>query len=273
MMRAPPEPHGLRPQKFRLCLLALSVALALGRPHTAMAAAPALTVMVEDASEPFSRADGSGYANDLVRAAYQAAGVRLTLNVVPYARCKEYLKRAMVPACFAMSWSKDLDGTGIVFSHEPLFEVYADVFQKRGAPARLRSLADIPRGASLGIINGYEYPSQIARLEKKGITLQRSMDDGANLRMLAHNRLGATILMTSELDDIGGRLERGGAQNSVRFAFRSGLMKSYIAFNLKNPQGEMARDAFERGYRLITLSHEKDRIRRLWIARLRRGSP
>ena len=222
--------------------------------------------MVEDASEPFSRADGSGYANDLVRAAYRAAGVPVKLDVVPYARCKEYLKRAMTPACFSMSWSRDLDGRRIVLSREPLFEVYADVFQRNPARKELRSLADVRRGATIGIINGYEYPPAIAGLERSGVALQRSMNDQANLRMLTHDRLDAVILMTSDFGDVGRRLEWSESRDSVRFAFRSGLMRSYIAFNLENPQGRLAQGAFERGYRLITLSHEKDRIRQHWMA-------
>jgi hypothetical protein len=42
-------------------------------------------------------------------------------------------------------------------------------------------------------------------------------------------------------------------------------MQSYIAFNLRNPQGKMARDAFERGYRSARFHHEKDRIRQRWM--------
>jgi hypothetical protein len=268
-MRAPPHCLGLPPGRARLWLFAAALGLCLSPHRPALAASNLaisdLTIMVEDASEPFSRADGSGYANDLVRAAFAAAGVRVQFNVVPYARCKEALKRATVPACFAMSWSRDLEDTGIVFSREPLFEVRADVFQKRAAARPLRALTDLKRGATVGVINGYEYPRQIASLEQKGVALQRGMDDGANLRMLAHDRLDAVILMTSELDDIGRRLDRGEARRDVRFAFRSGLMQSYIAFNLRNPQGKMARDAFEGGYRSTIFRHEKDRIRRRWM--------
>ena len=268
MLHAPSEPHGL--PAFRPWFLGLCLVLSLLRPAHA---APELTILVEDASEPFSRADGTGYANDLVRAAYAAAGVPVKLNVVPYARCKEYLKRAMTPACFAMSWSRDLDNTGIIFSREPLFEVHADVFQRRYSARSLRSLADLGRGATLGIINGYEYSPQINTLERRGVVLQRNMDDAANLRMLAHNRLDAAILMTSDFDDVERRLDRGEARDAVRFAFRGGLMKSYIGFNLRNRQGALARDAFERGYRLISKSHEKDRVRRRWMAWSRRPPP
>jgi hypothetical protein len=245
---------------FRWWFLGLCLALMPLRPAHA---APELTIMVEDASEPFSRADGTGYANDLVRAAYAAAGVTVHLKVVPYARCKDYLKRALVPACFSMS--RDPNNTGIVFSREPLFEVHADIFQKRGARKPLHALADLQPSAAIGIINGYEYPAEIAGLEKRGVTLQRNIDDGTNLKMLAHDRLDAAVLMTSDFDDVGRRLDQGGAREAVALAFHGGLMKSYLAFNLKNPQGRLAQDAFERGYRLISNNREKERIRRRWM--------
>jgi polar amino acid transport system substrate-binding protein len=227
-------------------------------------AAPEITIMVEDASEPLSRADGSGYANDLVRAAYKAAGVKLTLNVVPYARCREFLKRALVPACFSMSWSSDLENTGIVFSHEPLFEVHADVFLNSLSPKHPKSLADFEPGSTVGIINGYEYPDEVHAMERAGVRLERNVNDSANLKMLAHNRLDAVILMTSEFDEMTRRRDTGGPRNIIKFGFRGGLMKSYIAFNLKNPQGKLARDAFEKGYSLIAASHETDRVRQNW---------
>src|SRR5579872_5704611 len=223
------SPHQLRsillvksPQAF----IALILFFVTGEVHRALAA-PEITIMVEDASEPFSRADGSGYANDLVRAAYKAVGVKLTLNVVPYARCKEFLKRAMVPGCFAMSSSKDLDNTGIVFSREPLFQVYADVFLNSASQRHPKSLADIPPRSTIGIINGYEYPDEVYEMEKAGIHLERNIDDSANLKMLAHNRLDAAILMTSDFENITRRRDTGGPRNLIRFAFRGEIGRAH----------------------------------------------
>jgi hypothetical protein len=47
-----------------------------------------LTIMVEDAAAPWSRSDGTGYANDVVVAAFKEMGVEIQLRVVPYSRCK-----------------------------------------------------------------------------------------------------------------------------------------------------------------------------------------
>src|SRR3954469_24463150 len=108
--------------RFSVCIAHLML---LSAPLGASAAT--VTIMAENASEPFSRADGSGYANDLVRAAFAAAGTDIRLDIVPYARCKTHLLRAMVPACLSMSAEPGLS-PDIAFSRLPLFTVYADVY-------------------------------------------------------------------------------------------------------------------------------------------------
>ena len=62
-----------------------------------------LKIMAEDAAEPFSRADGTGYANDVVKAAFHAVGVEIAFDVVPYARCKKDAEDGKIAACFSMS--------------------------------------------------------------------------------------------------------------------------------------------------------------------------
>lgn len=63
-----------------------------------------LTIMVEDAAAPWSGSDGTGYANDVVVAAFKEMGVEIQLRVVPYSRCKYLVLSGQVTACFNMSW-------------------------------------------------------------------------------------------------------------------------------------------------------------------------
>lgn len=223
-----------------------------------------LTVMAEDSSEPFSRADGTGYANDIVRAAFQAAHIDVKLDIVPYARCKKSLEQGTTPACFAMSWSPEFKGR-IAFSDRPLFEVYADVFRNRKALGKLARADDLPKGATVGIVNGYEYPDTIYRLANHGIVLERGVNEWAVLHMLALERLDWAVVMTSDFTDGSQRLREAGVKESVAYAFRSGTMKSYIGFSLINPQGEWARKTFNDGYDIIIKNHTRDRIREKWM--------
>src|SRR5258706_1006278 len=72
-----------------------------------------LQIMAEDAAEPFSRADGTGYANEIVKTAFHAAGVEIRFDVVPYARCKKDVDDGKVLACFSMSWDRGVEDTGV----------------------------------------------------------------------------------------------------------------------------------------------------------------
>ena len=120
----------------------LLVSVWISAPAGAHAAS--FTIMAEDASEPFSRGDGTGYANDIVKAAFQAAGFDVRLNVVPYARCKKSLEDGTTAACFSMSWIPEFKDR-IVFSDQPLYQVYADVFQNSQAPRKISSANDLPK--------------------------------------------------------------------------------------------------------------------------------
>jgi ABC-type amino acid transport substrate-binding protein len=231
-------------------------------PRAALAAD--LTIMAEDASEPFSRADGTGYANDIVRAAFRAVHIDVKLDIVPYARCKKSLELGKTPACFSMSWVPEFRNA-IMFSDQPIFEVYADVFRGRNASGTMQDAGQIPKGASVGIVNGYEYPDTIYRLADRGVVLEREIDELSLLKMLARGRLAAAVVMTSDFADGPQRLAAAGVADSVAYAFRSGTMKSYIGFSLANPQGASARQAFNDGYRIIVKNHVRYQIREKWM--------
>ena len=239
-------------------------------PAAGHAAVPPLTIMVEDASEPFSRRDGTGYANDIVRAAFLAAGVAVRLDVVPYARCKKSLEDAATPACFGMSWQPQFNNR-IVFSDLPLFEVHADVYSRRAA--KISGPQDLKPGSTLGIINGYEYPDAILALARRGVVLEGNVSEAANLQMVAKGRLDAAVMMTSEIENMPRRISWMGVENTVRLAFRGGLMKSYIGFSPANPRGEEARRAFNRGYAIIIANRTRDRIHDAWMKKAYQIAP
>src|SRR5262245_55465628 len=132
-------------------------------------AAAELTIMVEDAAEPFLRPDGSGYDNEVIIAAFRAAGVEVKLDVVPYARCKKDVEDGKIAACASMSWYEGIESR-IAFSSAPVFHVFADVYLNRKSPARASQMADFPRGAVVGIVNEYEYPESILESQRRGVT-------------------------------------------------------------------------------------------------------
>ncbi len=225
-----------------------------------------LQIMAEDAAEPFSRADGTGYANEIVKAAFHAAGVEIRLDVVPYARCKKDVEDGKVVACFSMSWYRGVEDT-VVFSELPVIQVYADVFLNRNSPPRIARIDDIGKGAVVGIVNEYEYPDAIYGLRSQGAVLQLAPNDGANLKMLARRRLDAAIVMTNDLVPLMQKALDAGVESQVTYAFRGGVEKGYVGFSKKNARGELARQQFDAGYKKIIADGTVETIRRKWTTR------
>src|SRR5262249_7979016 len=141
--------------------------------------------------------------------------------------CKKSLEDGTTPACFSMSWSPEFEGR-IVFSELPLFHVHADVFKKAGI--RGPKGAPLARGASLGVVNGYEYPEPVVAMGRRGVALERNIDEAANLKMLASGRLDAAVVMTSDFEKVPHQLAQAGISREVVYAFRSGELQSYIGF-------------------------------------------
>src|SRR5688572_9362570 len=69
-----------------------------------------IDIGVEDAAAPWSQADGTGYANDVARAAFAAAGVEVRMHVLPYTRCKQLVVKGELVACVSMSPAPELRG-------------------------------------------------------------------------------------------------------------------------------------------------------------------
>jgi ABC-type amino acid transport substrate-binding protein len=248
----------------------MTLSKALGLACVLMAAGPPqsfaadLTIMAEDAAPPFSRADGAGFANDVVRAAFKAAGLDVALDVVPYARCKKDTEDGKVAGCFGMSWYKGVENS-IVFSDQPIFRVHADVFVARGAPG-IKRAEDLTRGKVVGIINQYEYPDAVYDLRRNGVVLQPANDDSTNLKLLARGRLDAAIVMTNDLLPQLQKASEAGVAREVTYAFRLGFEDSYLGFSRKHPKGESARRSFNEGYKRILADGTVQALQRKWAA-------
>jgi len=243
---------------------ALAVAFLFAAAWPQASPAADLTIMAEDAAPPFARADGTGFANDVVRAAFRAVGVDVAFDVVPYARCKKDAEDGKVPACFGMSWYNGVEKS-VVFSDQPIFLVHADVFLARGSLGVSR-VEDLSGGTVIGIVNEYEYPDAVYNLRRSGIVLQAANDDITNLKLLARGRLNAAIVMTNDLVPQLEKAVQAGVAPQVSYAFRLGGEEAYVGFSRKHPQGEAARRNFNEGYKRILADGTVEALRRKWTA-------
>jgi polar amino acid transport system substrate-binding protein len=253
----------------RLTAGPLLVALAWAGLATPRAvAADRLQVAVEDEAAPWSDRDGTGFANDLVVAAFRAAGVEVDLLVVPYARCKRMVVRGDVAACFSMSWLPELEGL-VTFPREPLFSCTAQVYEAVERPVGAARLEALPRGTVVGTVLGYEYPAAFHALVRSGaLAMDESQSEEVALQRLAAGRLPLALVM---VDGVVKRPERllaaAGVGGKVRPAFVAGVNRSYIGFSRRHPRGGWAQGRFEAGLGAIRAAGEVARIEAVWRGR------
>jgi polar amino acid transport system substrate-binding protein len=238
------------------------------RSGSATSALPILEVAVEDAASPWSSRDGTGFANELVAAAYRAAGIQVDYKVVPYARCKFLVKKGELPACVSVSPEPGVQ-VHITLSQQPLYHLTYDYYQNRRHPLPVKNARELPPGTVVGIVNGYEYPDSVARERERGVVFETARDEATNLEKLARGRLDAVIISHNRIKKVSEVLQNAGVQQKVDFAFRAGSLNAYVGFSKRNPASHLAQEKFKRGYERIKNDGTLRDLENKWVRRLR----
>ena len=230
-----------------------------------------LDVAVEDGADVWSRADGTGYANDIVRAAFRAGGIEPHFLVVPYARCKAMVIHALVPACFSMSRDRSIPAS-VIFADSANYTFHSDFYQNVRRPLRVATGTQLPRGSLVGVVRGYEYPDAIHKLERVGIIrLVVAGSEAINLRKLADGRLDAAIINTDATKRAADLLERSGVRSRVAVAFKGDSLPAYVGFSKQHPLGAVALARFNAGRRAIAANGTLSSIEHHWADSIRAG--
>lgn len=253
-------PHASPTLLTCILLLLVASASAVQEPNET------LTIMVEDAAAPWSNSDGTGYANDVVVAAFKEMAVDAKLKVVPYSRCKYMVLRGQVAACFNMSWQPEFQGK-ISLAARPIFKVRNDIFEpvKAPLPKPPDGKCILPPGTVVGLTRDYEYSAQVMALPASGIVFENSLSDSTSLKKLALRRFQAAVIMSNDLEARNQKAKQSGTENSVRFAFNCGVENSTIGFSLAHPDGLRALEMYDEGYRRIEANGVLEGIHRRWF--------
>jgi len=232
--------------------------------HDSSAQSRSIVIAVEDAASPWSRADGTGYANDIVEAAFKAVGVQVSFRIVPYARCKRMAMSGDVPACFSMSPSNEFSDA-IELSAQPLFTCTAGYFYNVNKPPQASRQVNLPANTVVGTVIGYEYPPEFERLVQRGIiVLEQSPSEGLNLKKLALGRVDLAVLTYNETKSSRWLITRAGVSGEVKVGFSAGFLKSYIGFSRKHAEGAWAAREFNKGHKRISANGTLRQIKNKW---------
>jgi ABC-type amino acid transport substrate-binding protein len=246
----------------------LMCALYLLAPSTdaALETHETMTIMVEDAAAPWSEHDGTGYANDVVVAAFKEMAVEVQLKVVPYARCKYMVLNGTSVACFNMSWLPEFEGK-IKLASQPIYTVNNDIFEliKAPLPKSQNGTCTLPPGTVVGTVRGYEYSPQATALQSAGVVFESVDSDVQNLKKLAARRLSAALIVTNNLEEKKQKAKQSGTEDAVQFAFNCGVETATIGFSLSHPDGLRALKMYDEGYRRIKANGVLKQIHRHWF--------
>jgi polar amino acid transport system substrate-binding protein len=241
-------------------------------PRAAGPAPVPLEIAVEDDAAPWAQADGTGYANDVVRAAFAAAGQTVRLSVVPYARCKQMVIDGSVAGCFAMSKEPGLEAS-VAFPAEPLFVCQSEFVQRTDDARRVASAAEVARGTVLGVVLGYEYPPQVAAWLREGhVQLDESRSEELLLRKLAERRIDAALVNDNDTKPLAYTAAKAGVRGKVASSFQLGELRSFIGFSRHHAEGNRALAAFNAGLSTIATNGERRAIDARWAERAK-GTP
>jgi polar amino acid transport system substrate-binding protein len=244
-------------------------AMVLFLTGTSFCETPPLHIFAEDEAGPWGQPDGAGCGNDIVAAAFKAAGVPVVLEIVPYSRAKKMVLSGKALACFGMAWEPELEGK-VVFADLPLYTNAAVIFQSVHNPLPDIHAACFPKGAKIGTVLGYEYPAGVRNLILNGkFTPVPTMSEQTNLKVLASSgRLDAVVCMVDELKSASYLISQAGVTGKVNQAFVMDRSGTYLGFAINHPQKESALKKFNEGMAAIKRNGTYDAIINKWKKRI-----
>jgi ABC-type amino acid transport substrate-binding protein len=234
------------------------------------AAPPAQTLVAgaEDDAGPWSYADGTGYVNDVVRAAFESVGWSVRFETLPYARCKAMLLSGQLAACFSTSRTAEL-APKLLFSREPVIRAQNLLLARAESPLAGCKPAAWPGAPRIGIVRSYEYIAAVERLFDSGAA-QREVADSevSNLRKVRAGHLDAAVINVDGVKRIEyviglAQVDADGLKTVCNF----GSEPAFVAFSPVHPQGAAARAAFDRGHALLRQNGRINTLQQLWRLR------
>jgi ABC-type amino acid transport substrate-binding protein len=224
-------------------------------PASAAPPPPARTLLIgaEDDAAPWSYADGTGYVNDLVAAAFREVGWTVRLKVVPYVRCKALAIQGRLAGCFTVGRSPELE-PDLLFPQAPVLKT-RNVLLAHARPGEAWSgcqPAAWGRNPRVGLVRGYEYlPSVEALFPVDGPQVEIADSEVSNLRKLHADRIDATLVTLDEVKRLDWISRLAGVAPDFRVVCDFGTLPSYVAFSRRHAQAVAARAAFDEGMKRL----------------------
>jgi polar amino acid transport system substrate-binding protein len=222
-----------------------------------------IRIGAEDDWSPYSSAvkgEPVGFAVDLVRAAWSAAGIDVELVPLPYARCMKDVDRGLLAGCFDTLRDPILESK-YRWHAQPLFRARIGIYGRveAGNDRADLTLANL-RGKRVGVTHGYDYGEAF----DSDATMLRDVapSDLSSLRKLLAGRVDYVLVFDRVADDIA----KTHADLGKGFSLQGVLVEPnlYISFSRTYPQIERIILQFDQGLAKVRSSGEYARIEARW---------
>lgn len=233
----------------KLCL-SVAMLLSAGVWTGSVAHAETVSLIGEDDWYPYSaKKDGKlqGFAVDIVKAAYAAAGVDLQLKTMPYARCMEVVKQGEELGCFDSADVPELRKE-FVFHKQPLFNAEIAIYTLAGNEGgKPLTVADL-KNKTVGITNGYTYGAELE--DDASIKKDTAPSDLVNVRKLLAGRVKYSLVYTRVMDSLiaSNAAEFQGKVKQVGSVTKHGL---FVTFSPKKPESKRYAELLDKGLNTI----------------------
>lgn len=242
-------------------ILAPLLGLLLGLP-LADCRAQQLVIGAEDDWAPYSsNVDGQarGFAVDVVREAYAAAGVNVTFRVLPYVRCMAMVRLGELAGCFD-AVPNHLIAERYLWPGKPLFSTRMNVYALAGSAEHGLHARDF-EGKTVGVTRDYEYgdafdldPKIVREVGTKNEQGFRKLLAGRMQYMAAEERIAKALFVRYP--------QFCGKFKEVGTVATPGL---YIAFSKNDPAAAGHLHKFNEGFALLHKSGRYKELEARWF--------
>lgn len=228
-----------------------------------------IVLAAEDDWYPYAAKVGTlpkGFAVELITAAFEAVGTKVTYKVVPFARGMEGVKVGTYAGCFNAGTSGTLRSEYLVPTR--FLALSEQVVWGRPSSPSVGSYEDL-EGKTVGIANAYTYSPQLT--ENVRIRKDVAPYEVGSLKKVALGRIDYTIvdrwvaryLISTNSSDLEGKLKAVGLLQTDTIV---------PVFSKKHPDGAKALELYEEGMKRIRKNGTYDRIMAEWDAKFRKPS-
>ncbi|MEO2281968.1 substrate-binding periplasmic protein [Pseudoalteromonas pernae] len=215
-----------------------------------------VVIAAEDAWTPYSNADGTGMANDLIIAAFDAVDVSVEFHVYPYARVLRYLDAGSYVAGFNVPIDSESQSKYLL-GNTPLYKAYSAYYHNTRWPLAALN-RDQLNGELIGVVREYGYGQHyLEMLETGKVIAAEANADLPNVKRLELGRLDGAIIFIKAANYLRRADE---IPDNIQIAFLNEGTDIYLAFSREHPDGARLQKLFEKGLQIIIDNGERDRI-------------